>query len=194
MRATTSSTRTVADSRAAPRRGITAGERRRRTAGALLAAWSLLLQGCYESLPLQQETPPTAQRVELVLNDRGRAAVADKLGVAVDKVEGTVVGEDADSYTMSVFRVSTLTGSGSTWTGQQVAIAKDGTTGFQVRRLNKTRTALLAGGVVVGLVGIFAKSLNLGGASAEVPPTDTPGPQKQLRPPHNRFLSPHFSF
>ena len=194
MRASTSSTRTVADSRAALRRGITAGKRRRHAAGALLAAWSLLLQGCYESLPLQRGTPSAAQRVELVLNDRGRAAVADKLGAAVDKIEGTVVGEDANSYTMSVFHVSTLSGPGSTWTGQQVAIAKDGTTGFQVRRLNKSRTALLAGGVVVGLVGIFAKSLNLGGPGAEPSPTDTPGPQKQLRPPHNRFLSPHFSF
>jgi hypothetical protein len=133
-------------------------------------------------------------RVELVLNDAGRAAMADKLGAAVDKVEGTVVGEDAGSYTMSVFHVSTLTGPGSTFTGQQVVIAKDGTTGFQVRRLNKTRTALLAGGVVVGLVGIFAKSLNLGGSASEAPTTELPGPQKQIRPPHSRFLFPHFSF
>src|SRR5579862_2117996 len=180
MLATTSSIRTAVGSRAARRWGRTAIRRHRRRAGALLAAWSLVLQACYESTPLQQGTPPATQRVELVLNDKGRAAVQEKLGPAVDKVEGLVVSEDDASYTMSVFHVSQLTGPGSTFSGQQVVIGKDGTTGFQLRRLNKTRTVLLAGGVVAGVVVIFGKSLNIGGGGQDNPSTEPP-PKGQSR-------------
>src|SRR5579862_7119600 len=166
MLATTSSIRTAVGSRAARRWGRTAIRRHRRRAGALLAAWSLVLQACYESTPLQQGTPPATQRV--------------KLGPAVDKVEGLVVSEDDASYTMSVFHVSQLTGPGSTFSGQQVVIGKDGTTGFQLRRLNKTRTVLLAGGVVAGVVVIFGKSLNIGGGGQDNPSTEPP-PKGQSR-------------
>lgn len=174
MHATIPSIRMAAGSRAARRWERTVGRRRGSSAGALLAAWSLLLQGCYESTPLEQGTPPATQRVELVLNDKGRVAVQDKLGPRVDKVEGMVVSESESSYTMSVYHVSQLSGVGSTFSGQQVAIDKDGTTGFQLRRINKTRTVLLAGGVVVGVVAIFGKTLNIGGGGADTPPAEVP--------------------
>jgi hypothetical protein len=144
----------------------------------VLATWSLLLQGCYESSPIQQGVAPASERLELVLNDKGRAALGDRLGPGVAKVEGMVVKQDSASYTMSVFHVTQIDGSSSTWTGQEVAIGTDGTIGFQMRRLNKTRTTLLTGGIVVGVVAIFAKSLNLLGGSADNPPGQgPPGPQ-----------------
>ena len=46
----------------------------------VVAAWSVSLQGCYESLPIQQGAAPEVGRVELVLNDLGRAALAERMG------------------------------------------------------------------------------------------------------------------
>ncbi len=88
-----------------PRRGRTVSNRRLRAAGAILSALALLLQGCYETLPLQQGSPPSTVSVQLVLNDAGRAAVANKLGSAVDKVEGMLTAQNPDSYTLAVSKV-----------------------------------------------------------------------------------------
>src|SRR3990172_10027748 len=100
--------------------------RRCRKPGALLAACGLWLQGCYLSLPLQQGAAPTGVRMELVLNDRGRAALSDRLGTAAEKVEGNVLGQDDSSYTMAVFHVRQVNGNSSSWTGERVAGAEAG--------------------------------------------------------------------
>ena len=148
---------------------------------ALLAAWSVLLQGCYESLPLQQGAAPAARRVELVLNDEGRVGLRSKLGPAVDRIEGEIVSQDTGSYTISVFHLRQMNGNSATWTGEQVAVAKEYTIGYQLRQLNKARTTFLAAGVTVALFFIFfGKSLNIGGGGpGSPPPTET-------FPPHLR--------
>ena len=115
-----------------------------RVAGACLSTLALLLQGCYETLPLQQGAPPATAGVQLVLNDKGRAAVSDKLGSAVDKVEGVITAQNSDSYTISVSQVYQLGGNSSKWSGEVVTIAKEGTVGFQIHRFNQTRTVVLA--------------------------------------------------
>jgi len=121
----------------------------------VLAAWSLLLQGCYSSLPLQEGPAPTAQRVVLSLNDQGRAALSQQLGTAVDRIEGEILSENEGGYAVSVFHVSQLNGNSATWNGEHVTVAKSQISGFQLRRLNRTRTALLAAGVTVGVVALF---------------------------------------
>jgi len=164
-----------------PQRERTVSRRRCRTAGALLATCSLLLQGCYESLPLQQGVAPSTARVEFQLNDAGRIALGDKLGANVLKVEGTVLQQDNSSYQMSVFRVTHFDGSSAAWTGERVSVAKEHTVGYSVRRLNKVRTALLVGGVVVGIAAIFAKSLGLVGGSDPGPGDTGPPPPSRSR-------------
>jgi hypothetical protein len=148
--------------------------RRWRKAGAVLAAWALLLQGCYESLPLQQAPPPAGVRVELVLNDQGRAALSDKLGTAVDKVEGLLVSQEGESYTMEVYQVLQMNGNSSTWNGERVTVAKAHAAGFQIRRLSRTRTTLLAGGITAAAMAVFfGHSLFGFGGSPTEPTPDT---------------------
>jgi len=122
-----------------------------RAAGVWLTTCSMLLQGCYQSLPLTQTPPMSAPRVELILNDQGRAALSDRLGTAVDKIEGQLVGQDQSGYSMLVYHVSQLNGNSAAWTGEKVSIAKEYAIGFQVRQLDRRKSAI-AVGIVVGVV------------------------------------------
>jgi hypothetical protein len=147
-------------------RGPTAGKPVKRGRAAILfvvAAWSVSLQGCYESLPLQQGVAPQTGRVELVLNDQGRAALAERLGSQVEKVEGQMLSQGSDSYTLSVYRVSQLNGNSSAWNGEQVTLRKDFTIGFQIRQISKVRSIGLAVAFVAVTVLVFKKSLIGGG-------------------------------
>jgi hypothetical protein len=142
-----------------------------RKLGGFLAAFALLLQGCYESLPLQQGIAPIGKQVEFLLNDAGRVALAPKLGASVEKVRGNVIAVDGESYTMTVTHVLQFGGGSATWNGEKVVVLKEHTVGFQVRQLDKTRSALLAGVVVVGIGALFfGKSLFGSGSD----PSDTP--------------------
>jgi len=115
----------------------------------------MLLQGCYETLPLQQDVAPSAVTVQLVLNDKGRDEVSSMLGTAVDKVEGIITAQDAQSYTLSVSRVMQLTGNTSKWAGEKVTISKAGTQGYQVYRLSQKKTWVLVAVLVAGTALIF---------------------------------------
>ena len=115
----------------------------------------MLLQGCYETLPLQQGPPPSTVTVQLSLNDKGRVAVADKLGTGVGKVEGVVTAQDAQSYTVAVSHVMLTNGNVSTWNGELVTVAKDGTDGYQVHRYNKSKTLALVASITVAAVVLF---------------------------------------
>ena len=147
-----------------------------RKLGGFLATFALLLQGCYESLPLQQGVAPTDKQIEVVLSDAGRVALAPKLGAAVEKVRGNIIAVDGESYTMTVTQVLQYGGVSATWNGERVVVLKGHTVGFQVRQLDKTRSALLAGAVIVGIGALFfGKSLF--GSGTDVAPSTGTGSQ-----------------
>jgi hypothetical protein len=104
------------------------------------------------------------------LNDKGRVEVGDKLGSTVDKVEGMLTAETADSYTLAVSQVFQLGGNSSKWSGEPVSIAKDGTIGYQVHRFNQTRTVVLTVAIVVAVVVVFATT-KLNGGGTDQPTT-----------------------
>jgi hypothetical protein len=141
---------------------------------------ALLLQGCYETLPMQQEGPaPTMIGVQLVLNDKGRDEVSNVLGSAVDKVEGTITSQTSTSYTIAVSQVYTLGGPSSKWSGEAVTIAKEGTSGFRVHQFNKTRTIVLAAVITAAIVVIFVSAglVATGTGGAPTSPSGNPGNQ-----------------
>jgi len=133
---------------------------------------AMLLQGCYETLPLQEGPPPSTVAVQLVLNDKGRDEISSMLGGAVDKVEGTVIAQNSSSYTMAVAEVYTLGGTSSKWSGEKVTIAKDGTRGYQVHRFNATKTVIVAAAITAAAV-VFLVSSGLRGSGGG-PPSGPP--------------------
>jgi len=140
--------------------------RRRAAATFVVAVWSVAVQGCYQSLPLETGVAPSApERVELVLNDQGRAALADRLGPMVGKVDGHVVSATDDRYTIAVARIAMLNGNSATWNGEQVEVLKAYTVGYQVKKLDKVRTFGLALVVSAGAIFVFVGKSLLGGGT-----------------------------
>lgn len=136
----------------------------RRLVGSLCAAVLALQLGCYSYLPLQTSVPATGKRIAVTLNDRGRAMIGDKLGSAMDKVDGLLVSTDETSVTLEVYRTTDMRGNEATWTGERVQFPRDGLNGYQERMLSKKKTALLVGAVVVGLtVSTMMVNLNIFG-------------------------------
>jgi hypothetical protein len=111
------------------------------------------------------------------LNDKGRVEVADKLGSAVDRIEGTLIAQNSDSYTIAISQVYQLGGNSSKWNGEHVVVAKDGTAGARLHRFNKTRTIILAAAITAALV-VFLVTASLNGSSTgSLPGTGGTGPQ-----------------
>jgi hypothetical protein len=129
----------------------------RRFVGGLSAAALLLQIGCYSFLPLQTSTPAIGKRIAVVLNDRGRVTVGDRLGQGVDKVDGLLVEGDGSNVTLEVYRTIDLRGTAASWTGERVQLPRDGITGYQERQFSKRRTAVLT----ITIVGAVAASLLL---------------------------------
>jgi hypothetical protein len=151
----------------------------------VLAAGSFLLQGCYESLPLQMDVPPVATRLQVTLNDQGRAALSEQLGTAVDKVEGDFVAVRNDAYVVQVHKVMQFNRNSTIWNGERVSIAKQYAAGFQLRRLNAVKTSFAAVAVVAGVTAFFlGRSLLTGGGSESVPATPESNPSLRLGPVH----------
>jgi hypothetical protein len=124
----------------------------RRFVGGLCAAALSLQMGCYTYQPLQTSVPATGQRIAVILNDRGRATLGDRLGSAIDKVDGLLVEGGGENVTLEVYRTRDLRGSAATWTGERVQLPKDGITGYQGREFSRRRTILLVGSVVAVVV------------------------------------------
>ena len=106
--------------------------------------------------------------MQLVLNDKGRVGVSEKLGAAVDKVEGTLTAQSSDSYTIAISTVYQVGGNSTKWNGEAAVIAKDWTVGYQIRRFNQTRTVVLAAALTAAVV-IFFVSMKLIGSGSDAP-------------------------
>lgn len=135
------------------------GPPRRVTAG--LCAVLLLLQvGCHTFLPLQESAPVPRTQVAVVLNDRGRVLVGDRLGQTIDRIEGVLMESSESEVKLQVARTVTLQGSSTIWQGEEVVLSRDGVRGFQPRQYSRGRTVMLVIGAIAG-VGILAGAITL---------------------------------
>jgi len=138
------------------------GRRRhwRRFVAGLCAASLVLQMGCYTFKPLQTSVPATGSRIAVQLNDRGRFTLGDRLGSAIDNVDGLLVEVDGTSVTLEVYRTTDMRGGTATWTGERVRVPKDAIVGYQERQFSKRRTVLLVG-TVVGVIAATMLAVNL---------------------------------
>jgi hypothetical protein len=131
--------------------------------------------GCYTYAPLDTSTGVQAgEHVAIEVTDRGRVELGDRLGSGVLRLEGTLTRTDSQELVMNVWRVVSIGGESSRWSGESVRFRREFAATVQTRTLNRSRTYLVAGTAVVGLV-LFAKSFDLlgsfvGGSDPAEPP------------------------
>lgn len=146
----------------------------RRAVSCLLTGAMALQMACYSYAPLQTVAPVPPRQVGVVINDRGRTLLGDRVGALVDRIDGQVVSIDSQKLVMHVYRVTDLRGTGSTWTGEEVSIPREGILGFRERKLSKFKVLLLVGVAALAVVGFLGSSLDLFGDPFSDPPDGPP--------------------
>lgn len=131
--------------------------------------------GCYQYSPLDTSTGVQAgEHVAVEITDRGRAELSDRLGSGVLRLEGTLTRTDSVDLEMNVWRVASLRGPTSRWSGESIRFKREYASKVQTRTLNRAKTFAVAGAAVVGIV-VFTRQFGLfgfsvGGDGGEEPP------------------------
>lgn len=136
-----------------------------------------LQMGCYSYLPVQSAPPAgkDTDRVAIVVNDRGRVLLADRVGPLVEQIEGRIDKRENGSITMAVYRVKDVRGDYSSWTGEPVQIPDEAVLGYRPRKISKFKTALFIGAVAGLIVATLRTSFDIFGLPpSERAPTDPP--------------------
>jgi hypothetical protein len=113
------------------------------------------------------------------LTDSGTVALSNALGAGALGVEGVIAAADAQSWTMQMVRVNHRDGRTIEWNREPVTFPRNTLTRPMVKVLDKKRSWLAAGGIVVGAF-ILAQTFDLLGSSEEE--GDEPPPPASLVP------------
>lgn len=147
----------------------------RRVQAAVVVAGLLSSSACYTYAAVPTTQPLVEQRAEFRLNDQGRVQLQRQLGPGALTVEGRVVQQGAEGWTLRVYRMTTIRGDATTWTGEVVEVPSSAVELVQRRDFDRQRTVLAAAGVV-GVVTLFVLSRNLFGLGFGGDRGDDPGP------------------
>jgi len=134
--------------------------RRSRSVGVVAAV--LVSSACYTTVVQPPEASLLDARAEFLVNDEGRVALRDQMGPGVGKVEGRVVLQDDESWTVRVHRVTTISGVAYAWMGESVRIPTRAVYTVSRRDLDRRATVIAAAGVT-GAVAAFMWSRGLFG-------------------------------
>lgn len=116
-----------------------------------LAFASLLLCGCYVSVPVNTPSPALGTKVEVQLTDDGSQSLARYLGRNVTGVDGRLVSANDSSLSLSVSQVSLSDGDDQFWKGEQVALPRNAIATIRQKKLSVWRSGLLAGALLAAV-------------------------------------------
>lgn len=139
--------------------------------------FALLLTGaCYRYTPAGNATPASGDIVRLDLTTAGMGRMSSVLGRDAVAVEGSILAVDDTSYVMSVSGTRQReTQSTLSWAGDRVVIPRNAVQSIERRSLDKKRTWLVAGLVVLGAIAtkviISGFDALAGGDDGGMPPT-----------------------
>ena len=139
---------------------------------AALCLASLVLPACYTLQPVQNQPMPLGTILSLSINDVGRVALAEQMGVGVSDVEGRLLQLDSTEYVLAVAQVETQRFGTQVWSGERVTFKRTFVNEASVKRFSRSRTAILSA-AAVGLVAAIATQALLGNATNEpnkIPP------------------------
>lgn len=125
---------------------------------------SLLLCGCYVTVPLATTSPGAGTRVHVQLTDTGSGELARYLGPNVVSVDGRLLQATDSNMALSVNTVGMRDGDEQYWKGEAVSLPKVAIATVQQKKLSRWRSGLLASAFLVGVVAIKGATGSSSGA------------------------------
>ena len=144
-------------------------------AGIVTAAILPLVTACYVQKPLDVAVPAPETRIVAIVTDSGAAALSNTIGPGAMEIEGVVSEADQSQWKLQLLRVDNRFGVSNSWQRQPVTFPRNSLMNTRVKRLDKTRSWLAAGGIVSAAF-IVAKIFGNVIGSDE-PPDTNPNPQ-----------------
>lgn len=135
----------------------------------------LVLNACYNVVPLTIDPPPPNQEVIVDFTDAGGERLGGLLGRAVTSARGHVVAWTADTITLSVVSTTTIRGAETFWQGERAAIPRESVARVRERRLDRTKTGFVAVGALALIIGAFGV---VSGRSSGTPRPPNGGPPR----------------
>lgn len=124
---------------------------------------TVLSVGCYTYTPVNPNATLAGQLTRVKLTDAGSFAVAKDIGPYGDSLDGRVTQKDDSGLVISVVQVTRRGGVEETWRGESVRVANSDVASIAVPKFSRSRSSLLAGGIVATALGLAA---TLGAGSA----------------------------
>ena len=136
----------------------------------VLAVWSA---GCYVEKPLTTLPPPPATRIAATLTDSGTVAMSNAIGAGATRVEGVVTAANDNVWVLQRLRVDHRDGRAIDWNREPVSFAPRLLVQPTVKTLDKKRSWLAAGGILIGVF-VASQAFDLFGSSEEDRDTTPP--------------------
>ena len=103
----------------------------------------MLTTACYTYVP-SGVAPATGAEVTVVLTDKGRAALSDRVGPEMDELRGRLMSSTDSSVVLSMTQSVTLRGVSATWTDEVLTVSREHFGSLRTKALSRGRTSVLA--------------------------------------------------
>jgi len=113
-------------------------------------------------VPVEVNRVQPGTKMRVTLTDAGADSLARYLGPGVQRVDGKLISSTDSSVALSVSSVAMRSGQEQYWKGESISIPRYALATVQQRKINKPRSLLLGGALVVALA-----SLRLSGVVGE---------------------------
>lgn len=141
-----------------------------RRGASLLLLGSFLLQGCYSVSAVDPGGPQPGTRLLASLTPDGSQQLASQVGPRVIAVEGVLDEATAERLSLRLVRTEGANQISTYWNQEEVTIPRPAIAQLRQRRLDRTRSYLMAGAIVGGALliasaagGVFAGDDSGGG-------------------------------
>jgi hypothetical protein len=153
--------------------------RRSRVAPLARSAWvaaaAITAAGCFVYRPAQPGGVEPGQVVRVSLTPSGAEQVTTQVGPRVTTLDGRVIGARDSTLAVAVTQLTRAPASEEFWTGDSVLVPVRGLSSVSVRELDRQRSVLATGGVLVALVVLRQVFIESGVFGSR--PTPSPGSQ-----------------
>jgi hypothetical protein len=150
---------------------------------ACLAGTLLLNTACYMYAP-SSTAPAAGSEVAVVLTDKGRIALNDRVGPEMDELRGRLMSSSDTNVVISITESVTLRGVSAKWTDEVLPLSREYFGSLRVKEFSKGRSTVTAGAATAAAVFLILNRGIVTGSDGTIgepstPPTGT-GPSTRV--------------